>query len=192
MNPSLFRLEVLPFLLLFASLLVATLVGDFVLHRFGLVWVGRYLGIPGTLLILVSLLYSLRKRKIIPFGSPRTLLSAHEMLTWLGALMVFIHAGIHFNATLPWLAAFAMVINVMSGLVGRFLLARSRRQLTAMQENYRLHGMSRVAIEKELFWDAVTFDLMTRWRAVHFPISFVFAILAIGHIGSIFLFWGWQ
>ena len=56
MERSLIRREVLPFLLMFGSLILATIVSDALLHYFDLVWVGRYLGIPGTLLILVSFL----------------------------------------------------------------------------------------------------------------------------------------
>ena len=36
--------------------------------------------------------------------------------------MVLIHAGIHFNAILPWLATVAMGVNVISGMVGKLLL----------------------------------------------------------------------
>jgi hypothetical protein len=68
-----------------------------------LVWVGRYLGIPGTILIIGSLVYSLRKRKYITTGSAKSLLHLHEIGAWLGSLMVLLHAGIHFNAILPWL-----------------------------------------------------------------------------------------
>ena len=192
MEKSLFRLEVLPFLGQFVLLIAATIMGDITLHHFDLVWIGRYLGIPGTLLILLSLLYSLRKRKVIRSGNPQFLLGLHEFLTWLGALMVLVHAGVHFNAILPWLALAAMVVNVISGMVGRYLLGRSRRHLTKRQEKYRLHGMSKTETEKALFWDAVTFELMARWRAVHFPISYAFAALAVGHIVSIFLFWEWS
>jgi len=32
---------------------------------------------------------------------------------------------------------------------------------------------------------------MAQWRKVHIPIFIVFAVLALGHIFSIFLFWGW-
>lgn len=192
MKKSLLYLKVFPFLIQFVVLVVATLLGDFALHLFDLVWVGRYLGIPGTLLILLSLFYSMRKRKLIKWGSPRVLLVMHEVFTWLGALMVLVHAGIHFNAILPWLALVAMTVNVASGLTGRYLLDRSRRHLTATEEKYRLHGISKMEAEKELFWDSVTYELMTKWRTVHFPISFAFGVLAVGHIVSIFLFWGWK
>jgi hypothetical protein len=38
----------------------------------------------------------------------------------------------------------------------------------------------------------VTFDAMAKWRKLHIPIFIVFAVLALGHIVSIFLFWGWR
>lgn len=192
MNTSLLHREVVPFILITLGLVVVTLAGDYLLHALDLAWVGRYLGIPGTLLIILSFGYSMRKRKLIRSGSPRTLLTAHETLTLVGAAMVLIHAGVHFNAILPWLALAAMLLNVASGLVGKFLLDRSRRHVAARRQHYSLTGMSKAEAEKELFWDAVTFELMAKWRAVHFPITLVFVVLSLGHILSIFLFWNWR
>lgn len=189
---SIFRKEVLPFVLMFALLILAAMLGDAILHRFQLVWVGRYLGIPGTLLILASFAYSMRKRKMIGSGSPKVLLSLHEFMTWLGSLMVLIHAGIHFNAILPWLALIGMLINVISGLTGKFLLDRSRRHFAAMRESLLRHGMQEDEVERELFWNAAAVDAMKNWRALHVPITLVFAALALGHIVSIFLFWNWK
>lgn len=192
MEKSLLHREIVPFLLMFALLVFATMVGDYVMHYFDLVWIGRYLGIPGTIIVLLSLLYSLRKRKLIRSGNPRTLLSLHESLTLLGSWMILVHAGIHFNTILPWLALGAMVINVVSGLTGKFILERSRRHMAALKEHHKLRGMSKDEIDKEVFWDAVTVDMMAKWRKVHFPITLVFAVLTLGHIISIFLFWNWR
>lgn len=192
MDTSLLHREVVPFVLILLALTAATLAGDYALHALDLVWVGRYLGIPGTLLIILSFGYSMRKRKLIRSGSPRTLLTVHEAFTLVGAAMVLVHAGVHFNAILPWLALATMLLNVASGLVGKFLLDRSRRHVAARRQNYSLKGMSKAETEKELFWDAVTFELMAKWRAVHFPITLVFVVLSLGHIVSIFLFWNWQ
>ena len=191
MKSSLWREHVLPFSLLLGFLVVATLGGDYLLHRLDLVWVGRYLGIPGTLLIIGSLYYSLRKRKYVSAGNPKTLLKLHEFGTWLGSLMVLIHAGIHFNAILPWLATAAMGVNVVSGLVGKLLLSRSRQHVQEERTQFQLRGLSKPEIEKAVFWDAVALDAMAQWRRVHIPIFIVFAVLALGHIVSIFLFWGW-
>jgi len=191
MTTSLWRQHVLPFTLLLGLLAGATLLGDYFLHRLNLVWVGRYLGIPGTLLIIASLVYSLRKRKVITSGNPKSLLNLHELGAWLGSLMVLLHAGIHFNAILPWLATVAMGVNVISGMVGKMLLDRSRRHVQGQREQFQLRGLSRQEVEQSVFWDAVMLDVMNKWRKVHIPIFIVFAVLSLGHIISIFLFWGW-
>jgi len=192
MERSLIRKEVLPFLAMFGSLILATIITDALLHQFELVWIGRWLGIPGTILILLSFFYSMRKRKVISFGKPKTLLTLHETLTWMGALLILVHAGIHIYTILPWLALIAMLINVISGMTGKFLLNRSRRFLAEKKDIYSQQGLSLQAIEKRLFWDATTFDLMKKWRAVHLPITLAFAVLGISHIVSIFLFWQWK
>ena len=189
---SLWRRHVLPFTFLLVLLAAATLAGDYLLHRLNLVWVGRYLGIPGTLLIIGSLVYSLRKRKYITSGNPKTLLTLHEIGTWVGSLMVLIHSGIHFNAILPWLATVAMGVNVISGMVGKLLLNRSRLYVQGKRDSFQLRGLSKPEFEQAVFWDAVTFDTMAKWRKVHIPIFIIFAVLALGHIISIFLFWSWS
>jgi hypothetical protein len=192
MERSLIRKEVWPFLNMFGALILATIIADALLHQFELVWVGRWLGIPGTILILLSFVYSMRKRKVISFGKPRSLLILHEVLTWAGTLMILVHAGIHIYTILPWLALIAMLINVISGMTGQYLLDRSRRFLAEKREVYAQQRLSEEDIESKLFWDATTFDLMKKWRAVHLPITLAFAVLAITHILSILLFWQWR
>lgn len=189
---SLWRQHILPFSVLVGLMAVGTLAGDYMLHRLDLVWIGRYLGIPGTLLILASLTYSLRKRKHITWGEPKRLVSFHEFAAWLGSLLVLLHAGIHFNAILPWLATVAMGVNVISGMVGKILLSRSRRHVQQRRDRFQLRGLPLHEAERALFWDAVTLDAMAKWRRIHIPIFIVFAVLALGHIVSVFLFWGWK
>jgi hypothetical protein len=191
MKTSLWRDHILPFSLLLGLLAAATMAGDFALHRLNLVWVGRYLGIAGTLLIIGSLYYSLRKRNYVKAGDPKTLLTMHEFSAWLGSLMILIHSGVHFNAILPWLATAAMSVNVVSGLVGKMLLKRARVHVQGQRDRFQLRGMSKPEVEQAVFWDAVALSLMTQWRKVHIPIYIVFTAIALGHIISVFMFWGW-
>jgi hypothetical protein len=192
LKARLFRREVLPFVASFALLAVIALALDGLLHLFNLLWVGRWLGIPGTLLIIGSTAYSLRKRKLIRRGHPAKLLRWHELLAWLGSLLVLVHAGVHFNAILGWLAVCAMLINVGSGLTGKFLLDRSRRRLEEARQRMRVRGLPEAELEDQLYWDSLTFDAVSQWRVVHFPITLAFAVLATAHIVAIFLFWGWK
>lgn len=192
MHAKLISREVLPFLLSFAALALAALLFDALLHVLDAVWIGRWLGIPGTLLILGSFAYSLRKRKLIGLGQPARLLRLHQRMAWLGSLLVLVHAGIHFNAILGWLAVWAMLIDVGSGLTGKFLLERSRRRLEQAQQRMRREGVSLEELEERLYRDSLTFDVMKQWRAVHLPITLAFAVLATAHIVAVFLFWGWK
>lgn len=192
MKANLLWREVLPFFLALGALAVAALAFDALLHVLDVVWIGRYLGIPGTLLIIASFSYSLRKRNLIKAGQPAQLLRLHERMAWLGSLLVLVHAGIHFNAILGWLAVWAMLINVSSGLTGKFLLKRARARLEESRQRLRDEGLSAQQLEERLYWDSMTFDAVKAWRVVHFPITLAFGVLAVAHIISIFLFWGWK
>jgi hypothetical protein len=192
LRARLFSREVVPFYLSLLALVAATLLCDAALHLLDAVWVGRWLGIPGTLLILGSLGYSLRKRKLIRSGQPARLLRLHETMAWAGSLLVLVHAGIHFNAILGWLAVLAMSINVASGLTGKYLLDRSRRRLDEARRQMRQQGLSAAQLAERNYWDSLTFDAVKQWRSVHFPITLAFAVLALAHIVAVFLFWGWK
>lgn len=192
MQSSLLRREVLPFALILGALAAAALFVDVLLLRFDAVWIVRYLGIPGTLLILASFGYSLRKRKAIRLGRPAQWLRLHEWLAWLGSVLVLVHTGIHFNAMLAWLAAGAMLINVISGLTGKLLLDRSRRHLEQARRQLREQGLSGPQLEERMYWDSLTFDVVKRWRVIHLPITLAFAALATAHISAELLFWSWK
>jgi hypothetical protein len=192
LKARLFSREVLPFYLALGALAALTLLCDALLHYFNLVWIGRYLGIPGVLLILGSFGYSLRKRKLISAGKPVQLLRWHEGMAWAGSLLVLVHAGIHFNAILGWLAVLAMLVNVASGLTGKFLLDRSRRRLEEARQRMRQQGLTAAELEDRTYWDSLTFDAVKQWRAVHFPITLAFGVLTLAHIVAVFLFWGWK
>ncbi len=192
MQARLFRREVLPFVVSMSVLVGVALLLDALLHAIDVVWIGRYAGIPGTLLIIGSAVYSLRKRMLIRRGRPSQLLRWHEGLAWLGSLLVLMHAGIHFNAILGWLAVAAMLVNVISGLTGKFLLDRSRRRLVEAQHRMRQQGLTAAELEDRTYWDSLTFDAVQKWRVIHFPITLAFTVLALAHIIAVFLFWGWK
>ncbi len=192
MRFTLLTRDIVPFCLALLALVAAALLVDAALHVLDAVWVGRYLGIPGVLLIMGSFGYSLRKRKIIATGNPTTLLRLHERMAWTGCLLVLVHAGIHFNGILGWLAVWALLLNVGSGLAGKFLLQRSSRRLAATSAYMRQQGLSGRALEEHIYWDSLTFDVVKQWRAVHYPITLAFSVLAMAHIVSVFVFWSWK
>ena len=189
---DLLRREILPFFAAFAALVLAALLVDAALHAFGTVWIGRYLGILGTLLILGSFSYSLNKRKLLDLGRPVQLLVFHQRMAWTGSLLILVHAGVHFNAILPWLAVGAMLTNVGSGLTGKYLLKSAGRRLESARQELREQGVPQAALNEQLYWDSLAFETVRQWKVVHLPITLAFAVLAVAHIVSILLFWGWR
>ena len=179
---------VLPFIQWYALMIFLAIAIDYFLHRFQLVSIGRYLGFIGTFVIVISFVYSLRKRKIIESGSPKQLLALHEYLAWIGSIMLLVHAGIHFNALLPWLAILMLLIAVASGLIGKFLLKKANETLKEKKQALINLGISTEEADKKLFFDSITVDLMKKWRVVHLPITLLLGILAVLHIITIVMF----
>jgi hypothetical protein len=192
MRIGLFIREILPFYFRLVVLAAVTLFIDLILHLTDLVWIGRYLGIPGVILILLSFGHSLRKRGMIKSDNPIRLLRLHEWLAWIGSTLVLVHAGIHFNAVLAWLAVAAMAVNITSGLTGKYLMSRSQRWMKQAKADLREAGLADTEIEQRLFWDSLAAGLVRKWRTIHLPIALAFAVLATAHIISTFLFWGWK
>ena len=183
--------KIIPSVLIYGSLIAAAMAVDVVLHLARLFSVGRYLGIAGTFVIVASFLYSLRKRKIVGFGAPKRLLQAHELLGWLGALMILVHGGIHFNAFLPWLALIAMMVVVASGLTGKFLLQGARESLRVRAADLLGTGLEPADLERELLAHSLLVDTMKHWRKVHMPLTMVFTGLATIHVVATLFLWRW-
>lgn len=174
---------------LWASVIVAAVILDAALHALGLDAVGLWLGPIGTAVVVVSFAYSLRKRGWMEIGSPHRLLRVHEALALTGAIVILVHAGVHFHALLPWLAVLAMMIAVASGLVGEFLLGSARSRLAERRRELGSLGLDAVEIEKALESDALMVRGMEVWRVVHLPIAVNFVVLAVLHIATAIVFW---
>jgi len=161
------------------------------MHSSGLKWTLRYLGIAGSVLIILSFVYSLRKRKVINFGKAKTLLQIHELLAWTGSLLILLHAGFEFDAVIPRMAVIAMLIVVASGLTGKYLLKQARESIKEKRTELKAKNLSDDEIEKELFGLSLIADKMQMWRTVHIPLTLIFAAFALLHIITILLFWRW-
>ena len=183
--------KIIPFIIIYAVLIASATVFHMLLHSGGYKWILRYLGIAGTVLVLLSFAYSLRKRKIIGFGKAKLLLQIHEALAWTGALLILVHAGFDLDAVIPRMAAFAMLIVVASGLTGKYLLKQARESIKEQRSELKAKNLSEEEIEKELFALSLVADKMQMWRSVHIPLTVIFAVFALLHIITILLFWRW-
>jgi hypothetical protein len=188
MEKSIFSKYLIPFIQWYALMILIAIIIDYFLHRWHFVQVGVFCGYAGTGIIILSFVYSLRKRKIIHTGTPKQLLHIHEYMAWGGSILILVHAGIHFNAVLPWLAILMMLIAVASGLVGKFLLKNASETLKHKKEELIKGGMTKEEAERKLFFDGITVDMMRKWRVVHLPITLLLGILVLMHIITIVMF----
>jgi len=131
---------ILPFVQWFGLMVVIAIFIDYILHRLDLLSIGYWLSYPGTILIILSFIYSLRKRKIIESGSPKKLLSMHEYLAWAGSILILVHAGIHFNAILPWLGIICRPATMMNRLQVNTGLIKPLRTYYSLTTLVRNHG----------------------------------------------------
>jgi len=191
MRIKLFIEQVLPFVLWFVLLVILSRVSDAILHALGYGDIGEYLGILGVGLILISFIYSIRKVKVFKAGSLRGFLTFHEWAAWLGAYFILIHGGIHLHAILPWAAILLMLISVVSGFTGHILHKRVKKSIEHEKSKLIKEGVSEQEAENQIFRAATMAKSMLKWRAVHRPLTALFAGLAIMHIISSLFYATW-
>lgn len=189
---SLLIQRTLPLTISYLLLIVAGISLDYLLHIANLVWVGRYLGIVGTLFIASSFSYSARKKKVIKNGALKFFLKLHCNTGWIGTLMIFVHSGIHFNAILPWMATVLMMVVTASGHVGQYLLKKVKEEVKIKMKGLGISASIDDELDQQHYWDTLTIKTLEQWRTVHMPMVSVLLALTIIHILSIFFFWNWK
>jgi len=185
---SLLIRRALPLTVSYLLLVVASIALDYLLHRFRLEEVGRYLGVAGTLFFLFSFIYSARKKKLIPTGPMKRFLQLHCHAGWIATLMILVHSGIHFNAMLPWAATALMMVVTASGHVGQHLVRKFRSEARSRKQQLGIDTPADDAADRQLFWDSLTVQTLDRWRTVHMPLVAFLVVLTLGHVVSILFF----
>ena len=114
---------------------------------------GHGMGIIGTAMILLLLLYSVRKRGLlgIRFSSLRKWLDVHIMFGILGPLLITLHTAMKFHGIVS-ISYFSMLAVALSGVFGRYIYMQIPRDarghvlgLDDVQE--RLSGLQRTLVE---------------------------------------------
>ncbi len=120
---------------------------------------GHFLGILGTLFIVMLLAYVLRKRVrfMRNWGSLNTWLEAHIWLGVAGPVLVLFHTGFKFSGIVG-ISVWAMLLVVASGVIGRYFYRLIPRSLSGMELN-------RIELEAEEI--KFTFDIRKFLPAGH-------------------------
>ncbi len=113
-------------------------------HRFAGSLSGGILGVSGTILMLVPLAaYSVAKRvqiikrRVTRRISMRTLLTVHIYSALLGSILVLLHTGHKFDSPLGMALTAMVLLVVLSGFTGRYLMSHINQGLREKQQMLR-------------------------------------------------------
>ena len=118
--------------------------------------VGYWLGVAGGVMMLVLLLYSLRKRFRFArsWGNIRGWFVLHMLLGVFGPLLILVHSTFRVGSLNAGVALYSMVTVALSGVVGRFLFQRVNRGLdgakTDLQTLTQKAGLDRADVRSRL------------------------------------------
>jgi hypothetical protein len=107
---------------------------------------GYVLGIIGAVLMLLLMIYPLRKRYrfMEAFGSVKFLFQTHMMMGVVGPVCILFHANFHLGSMNSNVALFSMLVVATSGLVGRYFYKRihfglygRRTSLNELRKSYQ-------------------------------------------------------
>ncbi len=178
---------------LFLTIFLAILNAILIEMIFDTYWIREHrmlTGFSGTFLVLVAMLYSLRKRRIFRFGSMKMWLRTHEWLAIAGTFVIFVHVGTHFRAILPMVALLVMFSVFVSGLIGRYVYREAKLELRSKTEELKSRGLPEHEVEQKLWVLSVTSSTLARWRSIHGPMVFILALLVVAHTISALYFSG--
>jgi len=128
-------------------LLMLTVWLGFLLHRsprFAGSLSGGVLGVSGTILMVVPLAaYSIVKRvrtikrRVTGWISMRTLLTVHIYMALVGSILVLLHTGHKFDSPLGMALTAMVLLVVLSGFIGRYLMSHISQGLREKQQMLR-------------------------------------------------------
>jgi len=101
--------------------------------------IGYYIGLVGGVLMLLLLLYPLRKHvaALRNWGKVKNWFAVHMVLGICGPILVLAHSTFHMRSTNASVALICMLVVAASGIVGRFLYTKVHRGLYGEKLNLK-------------------------------------------------------
>lgn len=158
---------------------------------FGHTQPGHITGWLGLGVVLFVFVYSFRKRYGPKPGWPKGWFRVHIVAGILGPVLVLIHAGAHFHALVPVLTLLALAIVVLSGVIGQAIHYLALRTMHERQRELVQQGLSKGEVEEQLYRLASQEETFRVWQYIHAPVTLIFAVLLVWHIGGALYFGGW-
>lgn len=162
-----------------------------VLDLYGVARHRLFTGVFGTMLVILSFGYSMRKRKkVIVAGKMKGWLLSHEWLAVIGTVIIFIHTGNHFQALVPIITFLFMFTTFISGLVGKYVYSEAQSELIGMKTGFRKEGLSEAEIEERLTALTIASKALAKWRNIHMPFVAILAVMVVYHAVSALYYGG--
>jgi hypothetical protein len=124
----------------FLAVFFCLLVLGFLFHQsqtFAGSLLGHGLGIIGSIMILMTLIYPFRKRVLKKKGRQNPL-NSHVTYGLLGPSLVVMHSAHKFSSLIGILVFLSLVLVVFSGIVGRYLYKKVNRSLREQKRDQKL------------------------------------------------------
>ena len=134
----------------FLAVFFCLLVLGFLFHQsqtFAGSLLGHGLGIIGSIMILMTLIYPFRKRILKKKGRQNPL-NSHVTYGLLGPSLVVMHSAHKFSSLIGILVFLSLVLVVFSGIVGRYLYKKVNRSLREQKRDQKLMK-SRIEYRKQ-------------------------------------------
>ncbi len=106
------------------------------------------------------------------------------------SLLIFLHSGAHVHAMVPLLALAAMVIVVVSGIVGQGVHYLALRTLNDRRRELHEEGLGSEEIDLRLHRMAAQEEAFRLWQSIHAPMTLMFLVLAAMHVIGALYFGG--
>lgn len=151
---------------------------------------GYLLGWIGLGIILLVFVYPIKKRMSRNHRWPRGWFQVHMVAGVVGPLLIFLHSGAHVHAMVPLLALTAMVVVVVSGIVGQSVHYLALRTLNDRRRRLHEEGLGSEEIDLRLHRMAAQDEAFRMWQSIHAPMTLMFLVFTAMHVIGALYFGG--
>lgn len=146
-----------------------------------------WIGLGAILLVFV---YPIRKRMNRNHRWPRGWFQIHMVAGVIGPLLILLHSGAHVHAMVPLFAMAAMIIVVISGIVGQGVHYLALRTLNDQRRQFHAEGLGSEEIDLRLHRMAAQEEAFRLWQSIHAPMTLMFLVLTAIHVIGALYFGG--
>lgn len=145
-----------------------------------------YMGIVGTVFIIISLGYVLRKHYLKKLSRMKMWLDLHVIAGSMGSFLILVHSEFHFRALVPSMTLIFMELVVISGTIGRYLIAHVSKKISEEKAIAAKASKGRItkADEDDLMVLVFSVSIMRHWKIVHVQLTAILTILIVLHVIS--------